>query len=314
MLGRRYIHCTLNLAARTKFTKPKPPQPNSSNPRKPTQLTHHHTNLRVTRPVPPTVAQIECPDNHPLWEFFKERQFIRDTAQLQVFKQFGRPWGITELRRKSFNDLHSLWYSCLKERNILQRERHVFLNGARAHQQNDPFEEVDAQIKTTMWRIRHVLSERDRSWNRIKNDDEELYFQKRIEFIEEFEKSFIEVEDDITAFERLERFQWIVFGISEVIEENNNIDRVFTDGIKHIANWKLQRFYNNLKKDEGSDNKNEYPLLDEIAKQGKITDIGEAFVLFASENNIQDINESCIAIKELREKIIKFKNKMRYRH
>lgn len=31
----------------------------------------------------------------------------------------GRAWSVEELRRKSWDDLHKLWWRCVKERNII---------------------------------------------------------------------------------------------------------------------------------------------------------------------------------------------------
>lgn len=46
----------------------------------------------------------------------------------------GRPWTVEELRHKSWEDLHSLWYKCCLERNRLateakERKRMQLVNG-----------------------------------------------------------------------------------------------------------------------------------------------------------------------------------------
>jgi len=43
---------------------------------------------------------------------------IRETIDME-----GRPWTAEELRQKSWNDLHILWYKCVMERNIMATER-----------------------------------------------------------------------------------------------------------------------------------------------------------------------------------------------
>ena len=45
-----------------------------------------------------------------------------------LYDDLGRPWSIQELREKSWDDLHRLWWVCIKERNRIatsnmERER-----------------------------------------------------------------------------------------------------------------------------------------------------------------------------------------------
>ncbi|WWC64567.1 mitochondrial 54S ribosomal protein uL29m [Kwoniella dejecticola CBS 10117] len=102
-------------------------------------------------------ARISQSQNKPPAEMGSLEPLTRDDANLHS----GRSWTAAELRQKSFQDLHTLWYVLLKERNVLatQKEERRRLNiGQR----------VDGELLTrrafrcrkTMARIKYVLNER----------------------------------------------------------------------------------------------------------------------------------------------------------
>ena len=68
----------------------------------------------------------------------------------------GRAWLQSELRLKSFNDLHSLWWLLLKERNKLESQKQE----ARRFQVFFPNSDRLFKTKLTMNRIKNCLTER----------------------------------------------------------------------------------------------------------------------------------------------------------
>ncbi len=42
----------------------------------------------------------------------------------KTYDIIGRSWTAPELRRKSFKDIHTLWYILLREQNLLATQRH----------------------------------------------------------------------------------------------------------------------------------------------------------------------------------------------
>ncbi|KAI9305508.1 mitochondrial 39-S ribosomal protein L47 (MRP-L47)-domain-containing protein [Cunninghamella echinulata] len=90
-------------------------------------------------------------------------QFFENGEALPKQVWTGRAWKASELRLKSFEDLHKLWYVLLKERNLLatQQEeasrlklhRSVWSNRGRVK-----------KCQKSMARIKFVLNERQRAY------------------------------------------------------------------------------------------------------------------------------------------------------
>ncbi|XP_021891879.1 39S ribosomal protein L47, mitochondrial-like [Carica papaya] len=89
---------------------------------------------------------------NPLEEFF-EADRSQDEDKPVVY---GRSWKASELRLKSWEDLHKLWYVLLKEKNMLMTQRQML------HSQNLRFPNPERipKVRKSMCRIKHVLTER----------------------------------------------------------------------------------------------------------------------------------------------------------
>ncbi|KIH88943.1 50S ribosomal protein l4 [Sporothrix brasiliensis 5110] len=102
----------------------------------------------------------EIDPEHGLWQFFYDGQVAQPPTKDAAF---GRPWMAEELRRKSWDDLHRLWWVCVKERNRIatatESRKHFDLGFG-----NFEAQERDAAVRETMRRIKHVLTERFYVW------------------------------------------------------------------------------------------------------------------------------------------------------
>uniref|UniRef100_A0A7S2V0Y4 Large ribosomal subunit protein uL29m n=1 Tax=Fibrocapsa japonica TaxID=94617 RepID=A0A7S2V0Y4_9STRA len=69
----------------------------------------------------------------------------------------GRAWRCEELRKKSFEDLHKLWYVLYKERNRLLTERQA----CRRNNMVMPHPERSTKVRKSMAAIKTVVGERN---------------------------------------------------------------------------------------------------------------------------------------------------------
>ncbi|KAF9220961.1 MRP-L47-domain-containing protein [Gyrodon lividus] len=108
---------------------------------------------------------IEVDPNHGLWAFFRKKE-VDGVAKYETMEaresltESGRPWTAAELRRKSFKDLHTLWYVLLRERNLLATQKEE----ARRLGVNNPealaAPTMDRMCRKSMARLKFVTNER----------------------------------------------------------------------------------------------------------------------------------------------------------
>ncbi|KAF7724425.1 54S ribosomal protein L4 mitochondrial [Apophysomyces ossiformis] len=92
-------------------------------------------------------------------------QFFENGEALPKRCWTGRSWRASELRQKSFEDLHKLWYVLLKERNVLVTQRG---EAARlgVHKQTWTNAGRLKKCQKSMARIKFVLNERQREYEK----------------------------------------------------------------------------------------------------------------------------------------------------
>ncbi|KAJ2092630.1 54S ribosomal protein L4 mitochondrial [Coemansia sp. RSA 986] len=81
----------------------------------------------------------------------------------KAHEQTGRAWAASELRQKSWEDLHRLWYLVLKERNVLASQTEE-ANRLGIHSEVFTNKSRIIKCKKSMARIKTVLNERRLAW------------------------------------------------------------------------------------------------------------------------------------------------------
>ncbi|KAI2473070.1 MRP-L47-domain-containing protein [Annulohypoxylon bovei var. microspora] len=104
--------------------------------------------------------KIEVDPNHGLWDFFFSKDRLIPTPD--EVDEYGRSWTAEELRHKSWEDLHSLWWVCVKEQNRIITAVRMYKT-FRFNEKERLLSRLD-ETRNTMRRIRHVLTERFYLW------------------------------------------------------------------------------------------------------------------------------------------------------
>jgi len=111
---------------------------------------------------PAQKSQVVVDEHHGLWAFFAKKDSPLMTPEDTA--RHGRAWVVEELRRKSWNDLHCLWWSCVKELNIIatQEYERARLKAGYGELENRTRVRV---VRQTMKAIKHTLTERYYAWD-----------------------------------------------------------------------------------------------------------------------------------------------------
>jgi len=125
-------------------------------------LWKHPLPVPVARDHRTTDTEYVDSHDHGLWGFFHQsRQALLEPEQVS---SHGRAWGYKELSYKSFEDLHKLYWVCVKEKNRClthEKERDRLRAGYGVSESESRVEVVE----TTMNHIRQVLIDRQLSFN-----------------------------------------------------------------------------------------------------------------------------------------------------
>ncbi|QNP97215.1 54S ribosomal protein L4, mitochondrial [Yarrowia lipolytica] len=247
--------------------------------------------LELKAPIAPALDNIEVPDSHPLWQFFcKDKKIVRDQRS---FDSSTRPWSVAELRRKSFEDLHALWYVCLKERNILLKEERVT---TRMHfeNQNGGYRSEHDRVGETMVNIRHVLAERYRAFEEVQQVLPEVRAQANAEFDEKYVTADAVYDSELSL--ELERHLVAYYGFSTDPRTNAGVqvDEKIIEAVKYGAKLKYERY-------SGATDENGNPIANHGFVHQPKRDIFEQYLMFLANDTTEGVAEALSYIKQYRE-------------
>jgi hypothetical protein len=128
----------------------------------------HYFRAMSRRPTT-TIPKAATGNVKNLYEFTGYKE---DTRQ---YLSTGRPWRAEELRLKSHDDLHKLWYVLLKEKNKLKSD---WLVSSQLGQQFYGYSDI-LKVRLSMSRLLTVVNERKKLRNEYRRHLEDEYIAKK---------------------------------------------------------------------------------------------------------------------------------------
>lgn len=119
-------------------------------------------------------SQVQVAEDHGLYDFLPASQASMHTPE--ELNAHGRGWTVPELRNKDWDDLHRLWWVCIKERNRIQTTLHEMQRLGSVYGDVESGDR-DKEVRKTMNNIKHTLTERWYAWENarvVAMEDEEV--------------------------------------------------------------------------------------------------------------------------------------------
>ncbi|KAF8895515.1 mitochondrial 39-S ribosomal protein L47 (MRP-L47)-domain-containing protein [Infundibulicybe gibba] len=149
-------------------------------------------------------GRVPVREDHGLYAFFrrKDGEDLAGDAKYEVVESpetmqkmpTGRAWKASELRLKSFQDLHTLWYLVLRERNLLATQKEETRRmGVTNTDLQVPADKVH-QCRKTMARIKAVINERRLAYEGAVKLAEQQQEEHQDRVLLEYQKSKYKVE------------------------------------------------------------------------------------------------------------------------
>ncbi|KAK2465332.1 hypothetical protein APHAL10511_002686 [Amanita phalloides] len=172
-------------------------------------------------------GRVPVREDHGLWAFFRRKkgedlvgEARYETLEHPVkmeYSKTGRAWKASELRLKSFEDLHTLWYVVLRERNLLATQKEETRRMGVSDTSFQVYAERVHQCRKTMARIKAVLNERRLAYEGAmklveeqgQKDEDEVVLQYQREQHEEGRKRMLLSRRELTKRRREARLKQV---------------------------------------------------------------------------------------------------------